>query len=185
MSSELQLAAKHIFQQGIDAVRPQHLLHHAVTIQEHKSQGEVVLRCKAKEKHVERSMKVGSRLWIFGFGKAVLAMAESLHELLSPHLELQGQVHVPIGTSLEGANVGDIALRACGKNNLPDQSSVNATSEMLQKIDAIPEGEPVILLISGGGSALLVQLEDDIDLDEYHTLVKTLSHKGASIEVGY
>ena len=67
------------------------------------------------------------------------------------------------------------------KNNLPDEQAHYAAREIKGIADEVSEGDILLVLISGGGSALLPYPVHGITLQEKLAAVKALSSAGATI----
>ena len=68
------------------------------------------------------------------------------------------------------------------QDNLPDADSRNATREIENLVKNLTEDDILFVLISGGGSALLVDPVDKITLEEKQKTIKLLSKNGATIQ---
>lgn len=66
-------------------------------------------------------------------------------------------------------------------DNLPDQNSLQAAREIKSKVQSLTENDILLVIITGGGSALLPLPIEPITLDEKSTLIKQLSRAGATI----
>jgi glycerate 2-kinase len=62
-----------------------------------------------------------------------------------------------------------------------DQRTLDATTELLAWLAGIPETARVLVLLSGGGSALLEQPVDSVPLLDFQTMTRELLHGGADI----
>jgi glycerate-2-kinase len=96
-------------------------------------------------------------IYLIGFGKASLPMAKAASELLNIS---DGIVITP---KLDLKLVGNIKVR-CGSHPIPTQANLNATEEAIEIAKKAKPNDLLIVLISGGGSALLskprIPLED-------------------------
>ena len=72
-----------------------------------------------------------------------------------------------------------------GDHPLPTARNIAATNALIQYIErykqSTPHAAPVVLLLSGGASALLTLPDDSIPLDEYRALTQSLLRAGADI----
>ena len=72
--------------------------------------------------------------------------------------------------TLEGAN-----------NNLPDEKALHAASKIKEIVESVGESDILLVLISGGGSALLPFPAPGITLEEKLKTIKALASSGATI----
>jgi len=119
------------------------------------------------------------RILVCGAGKASIPMAVGLDEVLANRIDggaiisktlAKGSLPVP----------GKIEVLT-GSHPSPDQDSLTGTQAMLQALSALEEDDLVFCLISGGGSALMVDPADHVSLEDLQALTKTLLACGASI----
>ena len=64
---------------------------------------------------------------------------------------------------------------------VPDSRGVAATSELLKLVESAGEGDLVVCLISGGGSALLTLPAEGIELEDVQAVTSLLLRAGATI----
>jgi hydroxypyruvate reductase len=114
------------------------------------------------------------RVVVVGAGKASARMAEAVESVWGP---CEGLVITRYGyaRSCRGIEIVEAA------HPVPDQAGVAATERLLALLDSCTEEDTVLALISGGGSALLVQPAGDITLDEKQALTRDLLACGAPI----
>ena len=115
------------------------------------------------------------RTIVVGAGKASAEMARAFERRWSG--ELTGLVVVPYGHEVACDRV---AVRQAA-HPVSDEAGVAATEEMLALLDEADEGDLVICLLSGGGSALLCAPEYDIGFGEIQTIGRSLLKSGAAI----
>jgi glycerate 2-kinase len=113
---------------------------------------------------------------VVGAGKAAARMAAGCEAALGA-TDLRGVVIVPDGCALPLASV-DVCLAA---HPVPDQRSVAATGLLCQELAAAQLG-PVICLISGGASSLLVEPRPPVTLAEKMEVTQLLLTSGAEIQ---
>ncbi|TWT74180.1 glycerate kinase type-2 family protein [Allorhodopirellula solitaria] len=172
-----------IFQASIEAVRGDALIASAVSIDRH------CLRLGPIS--VDRS--TFDRVVVVGAGKASGAMAVGLVRALgrgrdgsNPCCEIAGQVNVPEGSAAVPSDIAwpaDLALVAArpAAVNEPTPQAIAATEQILQHVRASGERDLIVVLISGGGSALLCQPVSGVSLDEKLAVTRHLSGSGADI----
>ncbi|XP_018563727.1 glycerate kinase [Anoplophora glabripennis] len=119
--------------------------------------------------------------YVVGFGKAVLGMAIEVERVLEDQLE-RGVVVVPTGIFKNGEKP-DSKIRYIegAENNLPDINAQEGASMIKELAENLTEEDLLLVLISGGGSALLPLPIPPITLDEKFTVIKKLGSKGANI----
>ncbi len=175
-----------IFRAGVDAVRGDHLVRACVRLDhQHLWLGEIGVARRSFD-----------RLVVVGAGKASGAMAVGLVQALThpessastapTPVEIIGQINVPNGSE----SIPD-GLRWPGKLTLfpsrpvavnePTAESIAGTDRILGLVRAAGARDLVVVLISGGGSALLCRPVAGITLDEKLAVIRHLSSKGADI----
>ncbi|MDD9726710.1 glycerate kinase [Roseovarius sp. SK2] len=114
------------------------------------------------------------RLVVIGAGKASARMAEAVEAAYGP---CEGLVITRYGYArpCEGIEIVEAA------HPVPDQAGVDATRRMLALLETCGEGDTVLALISGGGSALLCAPAEGITLNEKQALTDALLASGAPI----
>jgi glycerate 2-kinase len=122
----------------------------------------------------------GGNIFVVGAGKAGLAMARAAEDELGDRIA-GGLVIVKEGH----ADAGEAPLRrievAEAGHPVPDERGVEATARLLGIADRAGEGDLVVCLISGGGSALLVSPAEGITLDDLQATTQLLLRSGATI----
>ena len=117
------------------------------------------------------------RLLIVGYGKASAAMARAAESAYASHPDVQGLVIVPYGHRV-GCERVEIVEAA---HPVPDDAGLEATARLLELLRPLGEDDLVLALVSGGGSALLVQPLPGVSLDEKRSVTKALLASGAPI----
>jgi glycerate kinase len=142
-----------------------------------------VLGVRGREYALDHNVKV------VAFGKAVLGMLDALESLLGDHI-IAGVASVPMGSSEKRYNdtfhnvnrdKSKVRVLEGAAGNLPDCQALSAASEILSLCREAREGEVVVALVSGGGSALLPCPIQGVTLQEKRTVIEALSKAGASI----
>ncbi len=125
----------------------------------------------------EYNLKDYEHIYVIGGGKACAPMAKTIEEILGDRLE-DGIVVVKYGHSLPLKKIKIIEA----SHPLPDAKGLEGTSEILRLLSRTGEKDLVICLISGGGSALLVQPHKDVTLQDVQTTSNELLACGAAID---
>ncbi|XP_068265495.1 LOW QUALITY PROTEIN: glycerate kinase [Nyctibius grandis] len=171
-----------LFRGAVGTVRPAPMLKRAVKLQGDKCPQLLV---KGWAFPVKRD------LYLVGFGKAVLGMAAAAEEILGDHL-VRGIISVPLGIqeSLQRAGMQEMLLKPHSKiqvfegakNNLPDPEALKGAVAIQELAEGLTADDLLLVLISGGGSALLPAPIPPILLEEKEKLTKTLASQGAAIQ---
>ena len=165
-TGKLRKAAGEIFQAALDAANPRIAIHRHV-----RREGENLL--------VDRAVyDLGpGRVVVVGAGKACAAMAAAVEEVLGDRIR-DGVVVVKDGYALP---LRRIRVTQAG-HPVPDARGVEGTSAILGLLTETRPEDLVIVLISGGGSALLPAPVAGIDLIEKQAMTRALLACGATIE---
>lgn len=169
--------AKEIFLKAVERVDPRRLLDYALSLEG----GELSVR------HAEGNFRYRlddfRHIFVAGMGKASAMLAEKLEALLGARIE-DGFV---VAKALAGASCGRIRLAEAG-HPVPDEASAAAGREVLalaekaRRCEARGEACLVIVLISGGGSALLAAPTQGISLADKAATTQLLLGSGATIQ---
>ncbi len=119
------------------------------------------------------------RICAIAMGKASLAMARGLADILSPDFHAEGIVVSPS----PGGNAAPGFRAIVAGHPLPDEGSFAAGRAILEMLEKTNEQTLAIFLLSGGGSALVEQpLDPEITLPDIQQLNQLLVTCGASID---
>lgn len=166
MRASLDEQARSIITAGIEAVLPQRVMKRNISAEGDTLRvgGRVIDLAAAK------------RLVVLGAGKAAAAMAQTLEEILGDRIDT-GCVVTKYGHSLPCRR---ITVREAG-HPLVDANGLTATAEILELARGLGETDVAIVLISGGGSALLEQFPSSITLAEARRTMEALLRSGTDI----
>ena len=157
-----------IYQHAVAAADP------AKCIQRHLSlRGETLILSDQ-----EIQLSEDSRLILIAFGKASVSMARQAVRILGPRLS-HGLVVAP--TSFSGAIEGPIEVLH-GNHPLPGDESLSAGRRIQQALAGLAVQDLVLVLISGGGSAMLELPKPGLHLETLQKLTDGLLRSGAPIE---
>ncbi|MDP3721409.1 MAG: glycerate-2-kinase family protein, partial [Anaerolineaceae bacterium] len=136
---------------------------------------------------IEDQLQVGSKTFLLyptsrivtvAIGKASISMAEEAQAILGVRIE-KGIVvckHLPVGCN----SIGKMEVLQ-GSHPVPDDKSIEAALRVEQLVSGLTAEDIVLLLISGGGSALVCQPADGITLQDMQKVTSALLKSGASI----
>nr|XP_045600736.1 glycerate kinase-like [Procambarus clarkii]XP_045600738.1 glycerate kinase-like [Procambarus clarkii]XP_045600739.1 glycerate kinase-like [Procambarus clarkii]XP_045600740.1 glycerate kinase-like [Procambarus clarkii]XP_045600741.1 glycerate kinase-like [Procambarus clarkii]XP_045600742.1 glycerate kinase-like [Procambarus clarkii] len=132
-------------------------------------------------------------VYVVGFGKAVIGMLQPIQLALmtskgESHLN-RGILSVPFGIQrtlvnklpLLPSETSYIEILEGAKENIPDEASFAASKKIVSLVKELGKQDLLLVLISGGGSALLPYPVPPLTLDEKSEMIRSLSHAGASI----
>jgi glycerate 2-kinase len=159
---------KEIFMKSVEAVQPRNLIRKQVKVQG----GHLWIH--------GRSYPLHKPCYLVGFGKAVLGMALELEELLKDNLKM-GVVTVPKGILEKFEPRSRIKFVEGAANNIPDEDALAGAVEIKGLVEGLGRDDLVLVVMSGGGSALLPLPVPPITLKEKQDLIRELSRKGADI----
>lgn len=176
--SALRSHARSFLEHGIEQVLPHALVNKAV-----QREGDA-LRVN------NELVPLAHNAYLVGFGKAVGGMANVMQTLLSDHL-VEGIVSVPQGTRQIAANMnrpemlpdpsGPIKVLEGARDNVPDDRAVAAAADIVALMQKLKDTDILIVLISGGGSALLTYPVPPLTLKDVTRTTQLLQSNGARI----
>lgn len=156
-----------IFLAGLEHIRPLNLIRQQVLIN-----GNTL-----SINGVKCDLLAVKNIYVIGAGKASMAMASAIEEILGPKIT-GGLVITKYGHSMP---LKYIQAREAG-HPIPDKNGVQATQELLELTSNLGKEDLVICLISGGGSALLTDIPDGCNLKDLIDLNEILIRRGLSID---
>jgi len=170
----LRKIALEAIEKSITAVKPKNLIEKWVIIENTK------LHIFDDEYDLENFGKV----YIIGGGKATAEMAFTLEKImLNAHItEYEGIINIPEGTSKPEDNVNSKISLNYASHPIPNENGLRGAKMMMQIIENANDNDLIIMLISGGGSALLPFPRDDITLKDLQNINSLLLASGASIQ---
>ena len=119
----------------------------------------------------------GKPAYIMAIGKAAWTMAHGAGKALGENL-LGGVVITKYGHSK--GKIDKLHIFEAG-HPIPDENGVKATEFAVDFFGSLAEGDNVVFLVSGGGSALFESPADGITLEDIEKLSKNLINSGADI----
>jgi len=162
-----------IFQAGIAAADPYQAVKNCLFADD--QQLDMLLNLGDKTKR--RSGK-WSKIHIIAFGKAACAMAKAAQEIIPAHLLAGSGIAV---TNYENVTAIDNIEVIGASHPLPDEAGLNAALKCAERIRRAHENELVMVLVSGGGSALIPYPVNSITLQEKIAATDLLLGCGATI----
>jgi len=171
-TNDLRQDALAIFQAGIQAADPYSAVKRC--LQSDDEQLDIALDLDNRAKRSGNWQKI----YVIAFGKAACSMAKAAQEIIPAQLLAQ-----PILAITNYENVTELAnIEILGANHpLPDQTGFVAAQRIAKIAQQAQQGELVLALVSGGGSALIPFPADGISLNEKIATTDLLLASGATI----
>lgn len=128
----------------------------------------------------EHCVQAGGGVYVIGFGKASVSMARGVVDALGD-VVVMGAVIAPKEVAAEVRGVGRVSVLP-GNHPIPGEDTLRSTEAVLEICEeARARAAPVIVLISGGGSALFEKPMSPATLDDIAWATKELMRAGADI----
>lgn len=165
--------ATEIWQSGVDAVRGDRLVRKALKFENNQ----LSLGCAAID------VSQLERIAVVGAGKGGTQMALAIEEILGPEVvakKVSGWVNVPDNCVKETKKITLHAARPPTLNE-PTAAGVVGSEEILRRVGQLHPDDLCLVLISGGGSALLPAPQPPITLEDLLQVTRLLMHRGATI----
>lgn len=115
-------------------------------------------------------------IFVVGFGKAAAPMAQAVEDVLGDRIT-EGVAIVKEGHTLPTRHVRTLEAA----HPVPDERSIHAAMEVVNLAHRAQEGDLVIVLISGGGSALLTLPAEGLTLKDIQRTTEMILRAGATI----
>ncbi|RDD44549.1 Glycerate kinase [Trichoplax sp. H2] len=117
-------------------------------------------------------------VYIAAFGKGVYPMAKAVTSIVHDHL-VDGIVSVPAGSSTPA--LSNLQIIQGGRNNLPDSNSMMAADSIMKMANSLGQHDILLVLMTGGGSALFPLPVHGVTLDEKLQAIKAIANAGGDI----
>ncbi len=157
---------KDILVQAIDNVRPHKLIQNKISFKNGN------LLTENKKIPLDKYKKI----YICGSGKASIEMATALQQILGDKIKegiiIYNQNHEKI------KNIKILK----GSHPIPEENSLKSTKILCDFLKKLDKDDFLIYLLSGGSSALLEMLPEDVSLDELKNLTEIMLKSGMTIE---
>lgn len=127
------------------------------------------------------SRKDYDRIFLIGFGKASVPMAQAVLDSLPGQIEL-ARVITKAPEFLQVAGYQERLEVTLGGHPLPTDASVESTQTLLASLPEFTDRDLVLVVISGGGSALFTAPLGGITLDDLQVMTTLLLRSGADIQ---
>lgn len=165
--------ARHIWSAAVAAVGSDHLVRGTI------SRNETSLTICGEEFPLSDIR----RIVVVGAGKACSGMARGLEQVLGDDLVDQkviGWINVPADCVIPLRRIHLHSARPAGVNE-PTDAGVNGSKQIMELVASLTADDLCLVLLSGGGSALLPLPVPGISLADKQAVTRTLSRLGATI----
>ena len=156
-----------IFRAGIESVQPDKMIRNILKIEND------ILSISDVNIPLDKT----DHIYVIGAGKASALMAKEVESMLGDRIT-KGHIIVKHGY---GCKLDYIQVTE-GGHPMPDNNGFRATSDLVELAKKARKNDLVICLISGGGSSLLTDLPDGIEMEELIKLNRLLINCGAGIK---
>ncbi len=163
MTSQSKENALEIFKEALEAVNPRKC------VLEHVSLKGSSLCVEGKEYDLTRYRSI----FVLAFGKAAPSMTKALEEVLDERIT-DGIV---VSNARPEFSFSKVRFYL-SSHPIPDERSLNAAREAMKLLEEAKEGDLVIFLISGGGSALLAMPSQGISIEDKRKVTEMLLKAG-------
>ncbi len=165
--------ARTIWQAGVEAVQPARLIANAMQLR-----GDVLMI-------LEREFRIADlgQIAVVGGGKAGAGMVAAVEDILGPELvdrKVTGWVNVPADCAGPSRKIRLHAARPAGVNE-PTAEGVAGSQKILEIVSNLAADDLCLVLISGGGSALLPAPAEGLTLADKQAVTRFLMQSGATI----
>ncbi len=163
-----------IFKQGVKAADPYQAVKNCLMVKDYQLEIALDLNDSSQKRSAS-----WSKIHIIAFGKAACSMAKAAKEITSEHWDTSNALAI---TNYENVmDIKGVKVIAAG-HPIPDLAGQNAAHLMVKQLKSTKSGELVLILISGGGSALLPFPAEGISLADKQKSTDFLLACGANIE---
>ncbi|XP_074644737.1 glycerate kinase-like [Tubulanus polymorphus] len=179
LQNKLKKDAKNIFERAVYHVQPKDMVDKAL----HREGDSLFVEGYEYE--------LRKNVYVVGYGKAVLGMIRATENVLGDHIA-KGVASIPVGLQDAFKLYGKsefllkentkIQIYEGAESNLPDQNAYEASMHIHRLCQSLSEKDLLIVLMSGGGSALLPAPIPPITLEEKAIVTRLMSTNGATIQ---
>ena len=122
-----------------------------------------------------------NNIWVLGLGKASIKMALAVEDILGNRIS-GGVIAAPKTLRDHVEKVPRLMEIIWSSHPIPDEDSVRAGRKLLEYAEQAQKEDLVLVLVSGGGSALAEYLANDIALEDIIEVTRLLLKSGATIQ---
>ncbi|MDJ0573603.1 MAG: DUF4147 domain-containing protein [Xenococcaceae cyanobacterium MO_234.B1] len=172
--TQLRKTALEIFLAGVQAADPETAVKNYLTRSPASNNLSITLS------NGKQRTQAWSKIHLIAFGKAACAMATAAQEILTSKPSLMASPGIVVTNYENVREVPHCQVFAAG-HPTPDSNGYQAAQHIAQRVGEAKSGELVLVLISGGGSALIPYPPSPVSLADKITTTKLLLGCGATI----
>ncbi len=158
-----------IFRDVIRSVDPERLVRDALSVD-----GDAVI-----VNEVRHEVGHDGRLVLLGVGKSAIGMARGVEQVLGDRLD-HGLIVTKRGLAIANPRLARTQVLEAS-HPVPDESSVVAGRRLLEEASKLAESDLALVVVSGGGSALVEAPVQGLTLDDFKRTTAALLRGGADI----
>lgn len=130
---------------------------------------------------IEFSLDQFERIFLIGFGKAAVPMAKAVIDKIGDRLTQANVITKDAKYVADDGYNGKLKVHL-GGHPVPSLESVSATKAVLSSLPSFTKNDLVLVMISGGGSALFTDPVPGVTLDDLKCVNQVLINSGATID---
>ena len=158
---------------GLRSVNPASLMKKSL-----KLRGNSLTIVDYNKKKVEYDLRSIESIYLVGAGKATASMTDAFMTIVNNGKVKEGCITVPYGIKLRSK----ICKVTHAAHPIPDSNGVLGTRRILKLLEKVTRNDLLVLLLSGGASALMPSPLDIISLSDKQNITLNLLTSGASID---
>lgn len=140
----------------------------------------VSVRTHLLDTQITENLSEESRIFLIGFGKAAVPMAKAVIDIYGGRMSFAKVITKDRLFKMDDG-YKDILKVYFGGHPVPSAASIESTREILSGFPELTKEDLVIVLISGGGSALFTDPVAGVSIDDLQVLTEALLSCGADI----
>jgi glycerate 2-kinase len=174
------------FSKGIQAVMPEQLINNSV----HLNATQLTISNSPSGQHIQYNLLEYSKLLIIGGGKATAGLVSAFVKKVGSIIECYGSINIPKGQESQWGNsiefISDSGIASkidivYASHPIPDNNGLKGTKKIIELVSHATPTTFVLVVISGGGSALMPLPKSPITISSLQILNDVLLKSGANI----
>ncbi len=174
------------FSKGLQAVMPEQLIENSV----HVNGTHLTISNSQSTQHLKYDLFDFSKILIIGGGKATAGLVNALLKKIGPIIECYGSINIPKGQETRWGKsidfISDSGITSkidivYASHPIPDKIGIKGTKRIMELVSKASKDTFVLVVISGGGSALMPLPKRPITISSLQTLNEVLLKSGADI----